>query len=124
MSSLRSLVLEFDRLRNPIFGFNQIILGLFIKYTSRPILIFLGLAVMILSLWSCQDKKDDPQPLEIESKQITNLHASQKRDFAFTPPKVTGEFVKFDFSTGKTTTSNTDWDIALRGTTILVNGGA
>ncbi|MEW7280066.1 HmuY family protein [Aquimarina sp. 2201CG1-2-11] len=37
---------------------------------------------------------------------------------------VGGDFTKFDFETGEITTSDTDWDIAFRGTTIAVNGGA
>ncbi len=40
------------------------------------------------------------------------------------PPPPSGEFVKFSFATGQTTTSDTHWDIALRSTTILVNGGS
>lgn len=36
---------------------------------------------------------------------------------------MSGEFTKFDFETGAVTSSETDWDIALRGTSIIVNGG-
>ena len=35
-----------------------------------------------------------------------------------------GDFTKFSFSAGAITTSDTDWDIAFRGTTIAINGGA
>lgn len=37
-----------------------------------------------------------------------------------------GEFTKFDFSAGigKKTDSSTEWDIAMRGTTIIINGGS
>lgn len=52
-----------------------------------------------------------------------NLHALQKSDYTKNPPVVTGNFIKFSFSEGKVTTSETDWDIAFRGTTIIVNGG-
>ncbi len=34
-----------------------------------------------------------------------------------------GPFTKFSFATGAVTDSDTDWDIAFRGTTIAVNGG-
>ncbi|WP_127139523.1 IPT/TIG domain-containing protein [Flagellimonas marinaquae] len=34
-----------------------------------------------------------------------------------------GPFTKFSFETGEVTDSETDWDIAFRGTTIAVNGG-
>jgi len=39
------------------------------------------------------------------------------------PLPISGEFTKFDFSTGLTTTSTTDWDIAFRATSIIINGG-
>jgi len=37
--------------------------------------------------------------------------------------EIGGEFTKFSFETGEVTTSDTEWDIAFRGTTIAVNGG-
>ena len=37
---------------------------------------------------------------------------------------VGGPFAKFSFETGAVTDSETDWDIAFRGTTIAINGGA
>ena len=37
--------------------------------------------------------------------------------------EISGEFTKFSFATGDVTTSDTEWDIAFRGTTIAVNGG-
>ncbi|WP_350287869.1 IPT/TIG domain-containing protein [uncultured Croceitalea sp.] len=36
---------------------------------------------------------------------------------------ISGEFVKFNFATGEVSSSDTEWDIALRGTRIAVNGG-
>ncbi|MEO1253358.1 MAG: HmuY family protein, partial [Bacteroidota bacterium] len=38
--------------------------------------------------------------------------------------EISGEFTKFNFETQSITTSDSDWDIAFRGTTIIVNGGA
>ncbi|MEL6916188.1 MAG: IPT/TIG domain-containing protein [Bacteroidota bacterium] len=38
--------------------------------------------------------------------------------------EIGGEFTKFSFDTGAVTQSDTDWDIAFRGTTIAVNGGS
>lgn len=35
-----------------------------------------------------------------------------------------GPFTKFSFESGEVTTSDTEWDIAFRGTTIAINGGA
>ncbi len=52
---------------------------------------------------------------------INNLYAPQSGGQG--QGGVSGEFTKFDFATGETTTSDTDWDIAFRGTAIIVNGG-
>jgi hypothetical protein len=81
-------------------------------------------AIAILGFTSCSNDDDAPQLQAIEAEQFINLHAPQTSDFTTNPPTTTGDFVKFDFSTGTTTTSDTDWDIAFRGTTILVNGGS
>ncbi len=80
-------------------------------------------AIAFLGLSSCNNNDDETPLLAVESEQITNLHAPQNTDYTTNPPAITGDFVKFDFSTGATTTSDTDWDIAFRGTTIIVNGG-
>ena len=85
---------------------------------------FLTLVVItILGFNSCSDDDESTSLLTVESEQVSNLFAPQTLDVTVTPPVASGDFVKFDFSTGRTTTSDTDWDIALRGTTILVNGG-
>ncbi|MBT8261117.1 MAG: hypothetical protein HKO92_06150 [Flavobacteriaceae bacterium] len=78
------------------------------------------LLVIFIGFTSCSDDDNDPVVLEIESDTISNLYAPQ--DGGFGEP-VSGDFTKFDFSTGATTTSTTDWDIAFRGTSIIVNGG-
>ncbi|MFV0541392.1 MAG: HmuY family protein [Aestuariibaculum sp.] len=51
---------------------------------------------------------------------VENLHAPQGGEQG----NPAGPFTKFNFSTGEETTSDTDWDIAFRGTIIIVNGGA
>lgn len=81
------------------------------------------LAILSIGFTSCSNDDDAPSLLEIESKQVINLHAPQTLDVTVNPPVTSGNFVKFDFSTGTSTTSDSDWDIAFRGTTILVNGG-
>lgn len=68
---------------------------------------------------STEPIEEDPL-LEIESQTVTNLHAPQQGGQG---DPISGEFTKFDFETGETTPSETDWDIAFRGTTIIVNGG-
>ncbi|MDY8138406.1 HmuY family protein [Aquimarina sp. 2201CG5-10] len=68
------------------------------------------------------DDNDDDQPLaSLISESVSNLHAPQ---LGGQGQPVSGPFTKFDFETGQITTSDTDWDIAFRGTTIIVNGGA
>ena len=86
------------------------------------------------------EPKEEIKP--IITKTITNLEAQAIRDmwhFGLIQPhklleagitirelvvlSVAGPFTKFDFSTGTTTESETDWDIAFRDTTIIVNGG-
>ncbi|TKS57274.1 HmuY family protein [Mesohalobacter halotolerans] len=76
--------------------------------------------LMSLFMLSCSDD-DEVMPLaEVESTTISNLHAPQEGGQG---QPVSGTFTKFDFETGQETNSDTDWDIAFRGTTIAVNGG-
>ena len=78
--------------------------------------------ITVFSLSSCNNDDDTPELLAVESEQVSNLFAPQTGGQG-TGMDVSGDFAKFDFSTGDTTTSDTDWDIAFRGTTIAVNGG-
>lgn len=83
---------------------------------------FFTLITLFTAFSSC-DKDDDSKMLaEIESKKITNLKAEQISDYTTNPPTITGDYIKFSFETGATTTTD-NWDIAFRGSTILVNGG-
>lgn len=67
------------------------------------------------------DDNDDTQALaSLVSSTIENLHAPQTGGQG---QPIGGPFTKFDFATGMETTSETEWDIAFRGTTIAVNGG-
>ena len=64
--------------------------------------------------------------MDVVSERYDNLYAPQSggvnpRTGQFTP--ISGEFTKFSFSQGQVTTSETDWDVAFRGTAIIVNGG-
>lgn len=83
-----------------------------------------ALAILIVSFVACEsdDDNDDntPTPAAVEAQLIENLPAPQEGGQG---QPVTGEFTKFDFTTGAITTSDTDWDIAFRGTTIAINGG-
>lgn len=82
---------------------------------------FLIAIALCIGLTSCSDN-DDPIPLlEIETVSISNLSAPQTGGQG---EPIGGEFTKFDFTTGEVTTSDTEWDIAFRGTSIIVNGGS
>ncbi len=56
----------------------------------------------------------------LESATVENLEAPQTGGQG---EPVGGPFTKFSFATGTVTDSETEWDIAFRGTTIAVNGG-
>ena len=89
----------------------------------RKTITYITLLSLILS--SCS-KDDEVQLLDIVSESFENLYAPQNggvnpRTGQFTP--ISGEFTKFNFSSGQITTSETDWDVAFRGTDIIVNGG-
>lgn len=80
----------------------------------------LALIAIFIGFSSCSSNDDDPVVLQVESESIVNLHAPQ---LGGQGQPVSGVFTKFNFATGMTTTSATEWDIAFRGTTIIVNGG-
>ncbi|MFV9550846.1 HmuY family protein [Algibacter sp. PT7-4] len=83
---------------------------------------FLSLAILSIIMFSCSDD-DAPKLLPVESMQVVNLQAEQTSDYSTNPPTVSGDYVRFSFETGSTTTTD-NWDVAFRGTTILVNGGS
>jgi len=78
------------------------------------------LIVISFFLMACSDDDDGMPLIDIESTTVSNLHAPQQGGQG---QPVSGAFTKFDFETGQVTDSETDWDIAFRGTTIAVNGG-
>ncbi len=71
------------------------------------------------------DNDDSQVALDLISGVFSNLFAPQVGgyDQMGNPLPTSGEFIKFDFSTRLETMSETDWDIAFRGTSIIVNGG-
>ncbi len=88
----------------------------------------LTLLVLFIGFTSCSDDSDDgPVLLDVETETFANLFAPQEGGIdpaTGQPLPVSGEFTKFDFASGQTTTSTTEWDIAFRGTTIIINGGS
>jgi hypothetical protein len=81
--------------------------------------VILGL-VLSFGLFSCSDDDGLVPVAAVETETISNLHAPQTGGQG---QPVGGNFTKFDFSSGTVTNSETDWDIAFRGTTIAINGG-
>lgn len=77
--------------------------------------LFLSLSGLLASC----SKEDTPTVVELKTKTFSNLYAPQT-DGAGAP---SGAFTKFSFSQNATVTNNS-WDIAFRGTTIIVNGGS
>lgn len=83
----------------------------------------IAIAALFIGFTSCSSDDDNtPQPDPVQSEQVVNLAAPQTGGQG-TGMDVGGPFTKFDFETGIETTSDTDWDIAFRGTTIAINGG-
>ena len=62
---------------------------------------------------------NDEETLPVIAAKYSNLHAPQSGGQG---QPISGPFTKFSFESGEVTEGN-DWDIAFRGTTILVNGG-
>ncbi len=83
------------------------------------------LAVLFIGFASCDDD-DDIQLIEVSSETVVNLHATYSgginQQTGMSTP-ISGEFTKYNFATGMTTTSTTEWDIAFRGLDIIINGG-
>ncbi len=82
----------------------------------------LAFAALFIGFTSCNSDDDNaPQPDPVQSESIENLSAPVAAGGQGAPDE--GAFTKFDFETGMITSSETEWDIAFRGTAIAVNGG-
>ena len=76
--------------------------------------------ILLLSIFfilSCDDSSD---LMPLEAMIITNLYTPEF--IGNGPNRQSANFIKFSFK-DQTTTEGDDWDIAFRGTEILVNGG-
>lgn len=76
------------------------------------------LSIMLISFSNCED--DGPNLQDIQSVSIEDLYAPQEGGQG---QPISGTFARFDFETGLQTESETEWDVAFRGTSIIVNGG-
>mgnify|MGYP000412674897 FL=1 len=85
----------------------------------KSILVIAFIAIVVSSC-----KEDDaPVLAPVASKSVTNIHAPLTTDYSVNPPSESGDFTKFSLKLG-TVVSDDSWDIALRGTSIIVNGGS
>jgi hypothetical protein len=82
---------------------------------------FLKLSLLAFTLFiaSCSNDDDNDAIPTVVTQTVSNLSAPQTGGQG---QPVGGEFTKFSFSENKVVT-NDNWDIAFRGTTIIVNGG-
>lgn len=78
----------------------------------------LSILALILGFSSCS-KDDSPGNVALATKLASNIYAPQAGGQG---QPVSGEFTKFSFSENAIVT-NDNWDIAFRGSTIIVNGG-
>jgi len=78
------------------------------------------ISLVSLIVTSCTSNDIELEP--VIAKQVLNIYAPVTTDYTVNPPSEAGVFTKFSFATGTVVTDDT-WDIAFRGTTILVNGG-
>lgn len=76
------------------------------------------LSLVLITFHNCDD--DDPVLLDTVSIAVEDLHAPQEGGQG---QPISGLFAKFDFESGLQTESDSEWDVAFRGTTIIVNGG-
>jgi hypothetical protein len=88
-------------------------------------LLFVASAMMTFSLMACNDDSAETTPdLPLEAVLVEDLHAPGN-----VVNRQTGEvlqenpFVYFSFETNTQVQASDTWDIAIKGTTILVNGG-
>jgi len=84
---------------------------------------FLKLSLLALFIFTASCSSDDDKKEEtpaVVTTKVSNLAAPQTGGQG---QPVGGAFTKFSFSQNKIVTDNS-WDVAFRGTTIIVNGGA
>lgn len=87
--------------------------------TTKSVRFALSIAAMSMA-FSCSNRDEKPTSKALETKTVSNFYAPQTGGQG---QSAGGEFTKFNFATGQKST-NEKWDIAFRGTSIIVNGGA
>jgi hypothetical protein len=85
----------------------------------KTIFFKLSILALVVAFSSCSND-DSHQTTVLETKTVSNLSAPQTGGQG---QPVGGAFTKFSFSENAVVTDDS-WDIAFRGTTLIVNGGA
>lgn len=83
-----------------------------------------GLSILTAALMACDD--DDSGPIALEVQSVSNFEApGDVYDYTTNPPTLVEEteFQYFDFSAGTEVAASGSWDIGIKGTTIITNGG-
>lgn len=88
----------------------------------KKVIFSLSLMLALVSFTSCTDSENVEESLDNVSSLVENLYAPVTADYSTGVPVTSGEFTRFSFAAGTTVTDDS-WDIAFRGSTILVNGG-
>ena len=81
---------------------------------------FFTISFILLFTFSCEDENDIG--IDTVSISVEDLHAPLDGGHG-SPIGASGPFTKFNFEDGIQTDSETNWDVAFRGTSIIVNGG-
>ena len=79
---------------------------------------FFTVYIILLLTFSCED--DNNIGINTVSITVEDLYAPQEGSQG---QSISGPFTKFNFEDGIQTNSETNWDIAFKGTSIIVNGG-
>ena len=77
--------------------------------------------LLIIAFTSCEKNQEVISEYWWHNADVVELNASEY-SLNFSDTSATGSFIKFNFSKGDTV-SHENWDVAFRGTTLIVNGG-
>lgn len=78
--------------------------------------------ITLVSLFVTSCTSNDVELVPVVAQEASNIYAPVTTDYTVSPPTESGTFTKFSFEKGAIVTDD-NWDIAFRGTTIIVNGG-
>jgi hypothetical protein len=88
-----------------------------------------GVLLIALGFVACKKKDNDPAPVVLEVRTVTNLPADPTVNSGTGQPQAaTGKYTLYNLRdnaiVANTDSTSNKWDIGFRGTTIIINGGA